>query len=335
MKKLLVLVLLLFILGGAVFSQNISPKALDNIVGALETDFGLLLKGLGNDVDPILLQNAISGQNIGQAELGDTSFYIGLPSINLTVSPGFLKFRKNQDYFELLDLNKLLNDKLLSGLSDSIGQDYTDILLDKAFPFPALKGNFGFKLPANLELLVNGAWIPSFLTKNFLDKNLAKGLSLDYINIGGVLRYVLLKDVGSSPAVSIGAGSYYNKVYVSMSLKDSLREIADTEEFDKAKMELSSDVLAFGIDLAVSKVFLFFNPYLKLGAWYSINSFKGEVVLLEDGNRIENGTNINDFNLLVSTGFDILLGAFRINIGGDYNLGNGVWGVNLGSRLQF
>ena len=40
----------------------------------------------------VLLQNAISGQNIGMAELGSkkfSTFYAGLPAINLTAANGF------------------------------------------------------------------------------------------------------------------------------------------------------------------------------------------------------------------------------------------------------
>jgi hypothetical protein len=346
MKKLAIMVLVLILFSGVFTVSAQTEEIVDTMVAALGTDFSLLLSGMGTDIVPILQQNALAGQNIGLAELGDDSFYIGLlPVVSATVGNGFLTFRNNTDYFELLDLNALLNDLLIGELSTAIGADTTNLLLDQVTPFPSFKINFGFKLPADLELLVHGFWIPDFLMGFVADTagvaELA-GVELSALNVGGVLRYPILKDSKKSPALSIGAGYYYDSFHAGLGLSDILGGMLEdgggstTEDpFAEAGLSLDTSMHTFGLELMTSKKLLFFVPYAKLGAWYGISSFSGSAVLADPEKPITGGKQVNDFAFIAGTGFDLLLGPFCINISGNYNLGSGIWGAGIGTRLQF
>ncbi len=348
MKKIAILVLIIMIFTGAftVAAQSIDT-ILETVVGGMEADFGLLLDGLSSDIDTVLLQNAISGQNIGMAELGSkkfSTFYAGLPAINLTAANGFLTFRNEADYFEVLDLNSMLNGLALDSLYSAVGVDnaqYVDLLLNQAFPIPAVKFNLGFKLPGNLELLLNGFGIPTAVLDLVSQQGveLPAGLNFNYLNVGGVLRYVLLRDSKETPGFSIGLGGYYNDLSLGIELGDLLSgmlpaEAGDVNPFADASMSIGTRTLAFGIDVAMSKRLLaIFIPYFKIGAWYAVTDTGGNVTLTADS-ELASSTGHSDLDLLLDTGMDILLGPFGFNLGADYNLGSGVWGVNLGSRLQ-
>ena len=360
MKKFVFFILILVVICGSsgLFAASITEEMLGTVVGIMETDFGLLLDGLNKDIDTVLLQNAVSGQNIGQAELGSkffSNFYIGLPAITATASNGFLTFRNDLDYFEMLDLNELLNGMLLNYIYGAVEgtafETAVDGALNYATPFPAVKLNFGFKLPANLELLVNGMYVPTALIDLLPDSvELPAGLSFNYLNVGGVVRYVLLRDNEQTPGLSIGAGAYYNNLGMAMNIGDVLltnfgKDLPDgVNPFTEANIDIGTNTLAFGIDFAVSKKLLgFFVPYLKLGAWYALSETGGTALLMSDtdpndsvDDSISLGSTVNhsDLDLLLSTGFDIMLGPFCSNFGADYNLGSGVWGVSLGSRFQ-
>lgn len=360
MKKLLSLIIILLLIGGsaAVFSDAANDAydtLVGTLIGAIEDDFTLLLSGLGEDISPVLMQNAMTGQNIGMAELGTeffSNFYISvLPTVSFTVTDGIFKFTDTQAYEDSLILKGMLNsllfaepDGLLAGTAD-----WVDIILDKATPIPAFKLNAGAKLPANLEILVHGMWMPQFITGLIPDdvmSDIPGGLlpTFNYLNIGGELRYVLLRDSEQTPGFSIGLGGAYNKMGLEMgvgellndALGDSLGEAppGSTNPFTAAGMSISSSAVVFGINSTLSKKLAIFYPFVKLGAWYSITDFSGTVTIME-GSVIEGGAANNDLNMLVSTGADMMLGPFGSNLTVDYNPGSGVWGLSLGSRLQF
>lgn len=359
MRKIAIFVLIIVVFtgGSGLFAADIPQEILGPIVGAMQTDFGLLLDGLGNDIDTVLLQNAVTGQNIGQAELGSkffSTFYIGLPTIGATVANGFLTFRNDPDYFELLDLNSMLNGLLIDELNELTAgtafESGVDIALNKATPFPAVKLNFGFKLPADLELLVNGIYVPTAVL-GLLPDDVELPFTFNYLNVGGVVRYVLLRDNEQTPGVSIGFGTYYNNLGIQMNIGDMLsgmlgEGIPDNAEnpFEEANIDIGTNTLAFGIDFAMSKKLLgFFVPYLKLGAWYAFTETGGNALLMSDDaatmdkdEEVSLGSTVGNsgLDMLLSTGFDLMLGPFCSNVGADYNLGTGVWGVSLGSRIQ-
>ena len=371
MKKLLYLVIILVLVSGtaSVFAATDAEIAIFNegvntIVGMLEGDFSLLLSGLGSDFDPILMQNAMVGQNQGMAELGSekfNNFYLGLiPTVSITAANGLFTFRDTQSYEDSLVLKGLLDNMLFDPEEGFLGQlesdpsteVLADILMNKAFPMPAFKISGGFRLPADLEVLIHGMWLPSFLIDMAVTNipmegvELPEGLalpSLNYVNIGAELRYILLRDSEDTPAMSIGLTGAYNNFTLSMGLGDLLGgmmgdmlPVPDGMEdpFADAGMTLSSSAIVFGINTSISKKLAIFYPFIRLGAWYGITNFGGEVRLTETA-VIPGYAGHNDLDLVLSMGGDMLLGFFGTNLTIDYNLGSGVWGLNLGSRLQF
>ena len=366
MKKLLCLVLILVLFSGAasLFAQVPSEEELVNtLVGLIEDDFSLLLSGMGTDFDPILMQNAMIGQSVGMAELGSeilNNFYFSvLPTVSVSATSGLFTFRDTQAYEDSLILKGMLEEFIFNESTGMLGalmadNEIADILLDKAFPIPAFKLNAGGKLPANLEILVHGMWLPSFLT------DMAVGLiptdslggdgsvdvtgllpEFNYLNIGVELRYVLLRDSKQTPGMSIGLAGAYNRLSLDMPLGEMLSgalgsqaENLSENPFAVAGMSLASDTIVFGINTNISKKLAIFYPFIKLGALYGITDFSGDIVITEDAS-ITGGAGHNDLDLLLSTGADVMLGPFGSNLTVDYNLGTGVWGVNLGSRLQF
>ncbi|MDC7227353.1 MAG: hypothetical protein PQJ61_11380 [Spirochaetales bacterium] len=369
MKKFLVLILALMLFTGvaSVFSdaaEDAFNELVNTLVGTMEGDFSLLLDGLGQDLDPILMQNALDGQNIGMAELGSkrfNHFYFSiLPTVSITAANGVFTFTDTQAYEDSLVLKGMLDSILFDeeeGLLGSLlaNEDYevlADVLLNKATPIPALKLNAGAKLPSNIELLLYGMWVPPFLWDMIpadTMSSLPDGLmpTFNYLNIGAELRYVLLRDSKDTPGVSIGLGGAYNHLLLGVGLGDLLYESlgdslgtipasfgADYNPFEDAGMEFSSDTIVLGINTTISKKLAVLYPFIKLGAYYAITDFSGIATLTETA-VIEGGDGHNDMDMLVSTGFDLMLGPLGTNLTVDYNLGSGVWGLDLGSRLQF
>ncbi|HAK47137.1 MAG TPA: hypothetical protein DCO79_14625 [Spirochaeta sp.] len=361
MKKILYFVLILILITGtiSVFAatpeEEVFNQLVNTLVGTMEADFSLLLDGLGQDIDPILMQNAMVGQNVGMAELGsekfDNFYFSILPTISITAANGIFSFTDTQAYEDSLVLKGMLDsflfnepDGLLSGLSNN--SDIGDILINKVTPIPAFKMNAGFRLPADLEVLLHGMWIPDFLASVIPEDALGEipAPTFTYLNIGAEVRYVLLRDGDKTPGMSIGLAGAYNHLLLEMNVGSLLGDalggavgtVPDgmTNPFLDAGMKLESNTIVFGINTALSKKLAFFYPFIKIGAWYGISEFGGEVVLTETA-TIEGGDGHNGLDLLASTGFDLMLGPFGSNVTIDYNLGTGIWGLNLGSRLQF
>ena len=341
MKKLavLILVLILFTGIGSLSAQEIPQETLDAMVTSLGEDFSTFLESLGSDLTPLLLQNAVVGQNIGIAELGDSVFYFNIvPVIGATAGSGLLSNRNipADEYSGLINL-----DATIAGMAEgALGPELTTLFLDNLTPIPSLKLNIGAKLPADLELLVTGFWIPDFLLPAVADMvgvPELKSFELSALNVGGMLRYPLLKDSEESPGLSIAAGYFYDSFHAGVLLGSLLGSDGSLPEGlidSTAKMSIDTGVHAFGTELTLSKKLLFFAPYLKLGAWYGISSFSGTVNLTTD-TVITGGKAINDFAFLAGTGFDLLFGPFCMNFAANYNLGSGVFGASFGMRLQF
>jgi hypothetical protein len=336
MKKLAILILVLLLFAGVfTVSAALTQEAVDSLILGLGQDFGLFLDGMGEDITPILLQNAISGQNVGIAELGDSNFYFNIiPVIGVTTASGLLSNRTSNTYYQVVNLDKTIYEMIpeeYSGL--------TDVFFNNMTPIPAFKINFGMKLPADLELLVTGFWLPDFLVPAVLSlfPDLSLDIGLSALNIGGVLRYPLLKDSEQSPGLSVGAGFYYDNLHASMGLAGLLNPALAVMELElpsTAAVSFDTSVLAFGAELTVSKTLLFFAPYAKLGAWYGMSSLTGQAILTST-TPITGGKSVADFAFIAGTGFDLLFGGFCINVSGNYNLGSGIWGASIGSRFQF
>ena len=344
MKKSALLALILIIVTGTAVFADLA----DTMEAGLRTDFQLLMEGIGKDIVPVLQQNALAGQGAGMAELGDSVFYIGIlpPTISATVGNGFLTFRNDDDYFEFLPLGDILNDMALTELEGAIGEDLVNLLFDQMTPFPTIKLNAGVKLPLDLELHVHGMWLPQELTSMVVglipsspDMDLSS-VELSALNVGGVVRYPLLKDSEMTPAFSIGAGYYYDSFHAGIGL-GGISEIttmlsgAGVTLDPAAGLYIDTSMSTFGIEAAISKKLLFFVPYAKLGAWYAIGSFSGRAVITDAYNPVSSGAAINDMSFIGTAGFELLLGPFILNLNGNYNLGSGVWGASIASRLQF
>ncbi|MBI9105844.1 MAG: hypothetical protein JEZ04_03810 [Spirochaetales bacterium] len=332
MKKFTVIILVL-LLFAAVY--NVSAQDMDSLIAGLGKDFSLFLDGLGDDLTPILMQNAIAGQNIGIAELGDSVFYINIiPVIAATAGNGLLTNRASTDYYQVINLDSTIG----SMVSVALGDDLTTLILDNLTPIPTFKLNAGIKLPLDLELLVTGFWIPDFLipfVKDNLVPEIPAGIELSALNIGGLIRYPLLKDGEKSPGLSVGVGYFFDSFHAGLGLATLLGEDMGITLAEGSGMSIDTNVHVFGAELTISKKLLFFAPYAKLGAWYGISSFTGSAVLTDPENPITGGKIVNDFAFIAGAGFDLLFGPFCMNFGGSYNLGNGILGISLGSRLQF
>lgn len=335
MKKLAVIIMILLLFAG-VFS--VSAQSLDSLITGLGQDFGLFLDGLGEDLTPILMENAVAGQNVGIAELGDSIFYFNiLPVISATAGNGLLTHADSTDYYQVINLD----DTITTMAEGALGEDLTTLFLDNLTPIPAFKFNAGVKLPLDIELLVTGFWIPDFLI-GFIGDTFGidelNGIEFSVLNIGGMLRYPLLKDGEQSPGLSIGVGYFYDSFHAGLGLApllgDSMDEMGITLVEDSG-MSIDTAVHVFGGEVTVSKKLLFFAPYAKLGAWYGISTFNGSVILTDPDDAITGGNEYTDFMFLAGTGFDLLFGPFCVNIAGTYNIGSGLWGASVGSRLQF
>ncbi len=184
----------------------------------------------------------------------------------------------------------------VTDMMDSLGTTLptdADIIEKIGFPIPSYTAEIrigGFSLPFDVGFKLG--WIP----KDFAE-NLTGDFSVDYLLVGGEVRYALVKENVALPTVSVGLGYSYMKGKVLVNgIYDGDFPIAQVPGVGVGHtLSISNPALNFEwgtsvIDLKVqvSKKILIITPFIGLGAAYGASSVDGGLTsqLLYDGTPI-------------------------------------------------
>ncbi|MCR5046625.1 MAG: hypothetical protein K6A42_08610 [Treponema sp.] len=165
--------------------------------------------------------------------------------------------------------------------------------------------------------------------------SLADGFGIQFFNIGGDLRYALLKGEGPLPQFSLGFGYYYINGNVSFS-KDELT----------AKMDYSCHTMF--LQAQISKTLLFFTPFAGVRGIFSssdtnwlwtasasrIASASDYTDLTTSGNGKSSTNFFGQIIPQIYGGFGMNFGFFALTISGAIDLRNIIWAGDLSLRFQ-
>lgn len=355
MKRLWLLVLLVFAVSGIAVGQA--------DISGLGADFENLVEELGKEMLPNIQQLAVWGQYTGQAAFPeDSRFFFTLSGGAVLGLNGILNFIDDPDAFELLNVSTLLDEILAEGggASNAIAN------LQETFPYPIARTAFGFRLPADLELMADVAVVPQAvangavgLANRFLDSPLPP-FTLNSLHAGTRIRKVVLRDAPGLPAISIGAGYSYTGFNIGYDFGEvDPITTAIGEIYFEGQLYLQNRIHSFGFDLHISKDLGWFVPFIGLSPYYQIADFSGGVGTTEkpfdayvdfgdavpqdppvlrdieyNGLPPETTLSDNDVALVLFGGFDLVFGSLALQVHSSYSIGEGWPAVTVGTRFQ-
>ncbi len=241
---------------------------------------------------------------------------------------------------------------------------------------------FGFPLPgAVLDARIGGLFLPFDIgfkigyipeeAKGFLPSN----MNLDYLMVGGDIRYAILEEKGWLPDVSIGIGYTYMRGNVAISgIMGGDQDIAQVEtgtgpvtlRLQDPDVYLNWEASTIDLKLQVSKNLLILTPFIGVGAAYGESTAGGGLqtdVLIGPGfNPISDAEiqQIKDYYALIGEpvpdlstkgiivtsdakgwayrvfgGIGLNVFVLRLNLNGMYNLTSGALGASINGSIQF
>ncbi|MFP4564427.1 MAG: hypothetical protein ACLFRY_14085 [Spirochaetia bacterium] len=333
MKKILIAVILIFAVIGAASAQNLSP---------IERDITALLEGLGEDIAPYLKQTALSGEGIGRASFGEGSRWFIAGSLGSTFTGGLLTFvEPTNSSFEALNVYNVI--------TTAVG---TDLLgtLQSFFMLPSLRLSFGIRLPLGIETIVQGSFIPAALVGALANAVGLPDTAFGTLNLGLRVRKVLMEDSGGFPAVSLGVGYNFANTHGSLAIPEVSQDIGGDWLLLSGDLVFNTYLHTVGLDLGISKKLSIFYPFFKVSPYYQWTTYTGNIESLNLGFYTnQDGTGeivstdsidpavvaIRDLSLLLSAGFELVLGKFIIMPAASFDVGTAKFHANLAFRLHF
>lgn len=321
--KTIFIILAVFLLAASpVFSQNIEDikKAADIVI---------------DDLGAAIPFNSTLGLNWSDAYIGQ------IPQFGIGASVGITTI----DFTAASDL--------LSLFGTDIPFKDSDFFKGIGLPVPAYTAEArigGIIIPIDVGLKF-GILKPDF-SKDLLDKFTSdSGFGLDYLLIGGDVRYALINKKVFPLRLSIGLGVNYLRGGISSAFTQTINLTGGSIPFTDSTMEVLWNTLNFELKAQVSFPFAIITPYLGAGASYSISEagFKvtGDITNAAHINQLktlgmtdasaegfEYIKEINSFNVRAFGGFSINLSVIRLDFTGMFNVLNGNFGASFGIRFQ-
>jgi hypothetical protein len=176
-------------------------------------------------------------------------------------------------------------------------------------------GNGGMVLPAyTAEVRIGGFILPFDLGIKVGYLQMETLSNLDYLLIGGEVRYAILKGNVVLPKVSIGLGVNYLHGGIGAELNNTNQDFTiggNNVTITDPRMDFTWDSTSIDLKAQVSKSFLIITPYLGLGASWAASKAGYEV----KSNLKYNGNTITDAD--IDTINDILKAGGKETIDGD------------------
>lgn len=259
----------------------------------------------------VVLPNAATQQNVySQAWIGKL-FPSAPPHFAVGVEAGVTKF----NFTPLKEMAQIFGN---SGLpSDMV--------------FPTITANArigGFALPFDIGF-----------SAMYLDihnmNSLAEGLGIKFFDIGGDIRYAILKGEGVMPQLSIGFGWYF---------------LGGNFSYDKdgVAAKISYETQTMFLQVQLSKTFLFFTPCIGFRGVFSISQTDwawsvsptkmASAPLYFDTNICGGGKKsvpfFNSFMPQIYGGFGMNFVFFALNLSASYEFTHRIWAADLSLRFQ-
>lgn len=231
----------------------------------------------------------------------------------------------------------------------------------------------GVPLPAySIDLRIGGFILPFDIGLKFgyLPPNVFSGsFKADYLLAGGDIRYLLLKDHGFTPGLSVGAGFTHmsGEVFLPGVLGHSITisnvDVGGTNYtlgFTDPSLQFAWSTNVIDLKLQLSKNLLIITPYVGAGVSYGISSagggmqsamtLNGSAVTQQQIDQINSqyGTNFtlqnpgfgvsagaNGVATRVFGGLSVNLFILKVGVGAEYELLSGSWAAMANVRLQF
>lgn len=351
---------------GCLVSSALFASPVD--LNLFQSDFNTLMNGIARDVAPSLRLGALSGDIQADATINRFTISVLGVGVNATnglgrvLAPGAAKW----DF--VLPLATLVN--------DNVGGN---TFFERLMVYPALKTGIGFGWNT-WDVSLSGIYFPQALVNLAVDlAEPANGKlhklqpKFSFGNVGLEVRKTLIPDSGFLslvPALSLGLGYHFTFFDMGVHLQTladlgiSAPSVGTNQTMDMTgDFSVLTNAHVVTVDFHASKHLLIFTPYLKLSGAYQNSTFTGKANLLAtvtDSINSNNNTqqnisaqpvvNVSDFGYLVTTGLDINLFLFNLNVNvvGDlsrvllqvHNLGlNGIdanaFSLNTGLRVAF
>ncbi|MDR2103958.1 MAG: hypothetical protein LBP42_07650 [Treponema sp.] len=196
---------------------------------------------------------------------------------------------------------------VITNLLDDFGASVPISIPKMPLPGYTAEGRLGgFILPFDLGFKFG--MMPNF--------ELGDNFKLDYMLLGGDIRYALLKGKGPLPKISLGVGVNYLSGGVQTSIGRGANfsftmpdGSSHTLNLSDPDVGLSWSSTVFDLKAQVSKTFLIITPYLGLGASYGLSKIGYSVKsdLSYNGNKIDEDTLkslLHDLELVGISGID-------------------------------
>ncbi len=241
---------------------------------------------------------------------------------------------------------------------------------------------YGLPIPAyTAEVRIGGFGIPfdiglkgGYIAPEWL-QGLISGINVDYLMVGGDVRFGLLKDQGWVPALSVGAGYTYMKGAVGMPGIFGTGPVTVSDftvpdggggfttyslGFTDPSLDFNWQTNAIDVKAQVSKKLLLFTFSAGLGGTYGISQAGGAVKstmtitptptpaeqALIDAYLAANGMTMGDQGFTVTSaangwalrafgGVSMNLLIVRLDLNAMYNFLSGSYGASVNLRLQF
>lgn len=194
-------------------------------------------------------------------------------------------------------------------------------------------------------------------------KTLEENEKLDYLLVGGDVRYAIVKENVVLPAISVGVGFNYLSGELGMKAGEDRRIDfpngsggTETITLGAPKLNLNWSTAVLDFKAQISKSFFIITPYLGVGAsngWskagYGIKSditssssdfnqikdiFAKYGIYDLDKTGFSSEAEFSGWSFRVFGGMSINLALFKIDVTGMYNFIDKNYGISLGTRLQ-
>lgn len=293
-SHVLILAILLLFQAPAIFAQDALTEFVNNFTETLQPDLESVFSGIGEEWLPAMQQTALSGNIVGDAEIGNfPHFTLSFVGVGANIVSGFGGFVFEPENFQ----NETLNiGDLASGQIE--GQDFAgavDLATDRAFPFPAVRTGLGLGLFGGYELLVSGFMIPDILLdfgKEQADVEQLDNAELGFDNLNVRLRKVILgKPKRRGRSLSIGVGYTYSGVnlgYTVNSLGDLTEDPVEVENLgyielghdltdesdNNTAFNVSSSLHTVGMDIHMARRWPLVTTFFKISPYYQVARYK-------------------------------------------------------------
>jgi hypothetical protein len=292
MKKHIVCIIVSIIAISFAGAQSISTEMLDE-----------KLAGFQDEINKSLPDSATNGTSWSDAYIGSI---IGVPPhFGVGISGGLSRIN-------------------LRAIEPAVKLFYPD--------FPS--GLSGAPLPSYaIEARVGGVILPFDVGVRFgiIPTTTLSSVTFNYLNVGGDIRYALLKDSLITPAVSVGAGVYYSQLGVGYTFTNAQLENFATYTGTSPDLTLAVTGKTLVVDFRaqVSKSLLIVTPYAGVGASLANSSTGFSLLGHTNTKKAENA-----FTTRVFGGASVNLVIFRMDLSGMYNFNTQNWGATFGTRVQ-